>query len=56
MVRVGGASGGAETDLVSGQGHTTCAGQQGSPLLQGEVSVRGGWGQGAVCVLISFEL
>ena len=55
VVRVGGASGGAETDLVSGQGHTTRAGQQGSSLLQSEVSVRGGWGQCAVCVLISFE-
>ena len=55
VVRMGGAAGGAETDLVSGQGHTTRAGQQGSSLLQSEVSVGGGWGKCAVSVLISFE-
>ena len=56
MVRVGGAPGGPETDLVCGQGDPTRAGQQGPPLLQTEVRVGGGRGQGPVCVLITLQL
>ena len=56
MVGVCGAPGGPKTDLVCGQGDATRAGQQTPPLLETEVRVGGGRGQGAVSVLIPLEL